>query len=334
MRVAVVHNALAPGETDPSTLDVLAQAEHIRDALADKGHTAKILPLGRDIASHLADLRRFKADVVFNLVESVDNLAALHPAAAAVWELAGVPHTGSPADALHVATDKALAKSRMQASGIPTPEWALCERGGKSSAWRVVPGPWFLKPALEDASLGIEEDSVVRAASAMPRRIRALQEKFQQPVLVERYIDGREFNLSVLAGPNGPQALPPAEMVFVDYPPGKERVLGFRSKWDPEAFEYNHTVRRFRFGREDAPLLRALKAAALRCWRVFGLRGYARVDFRVDQHNSIYVLEINTNPCLSPDAGFAAAVAEAGLSRAEMAQRILEDAVWLPGQSR
>jgi D-alanine-D-alanine ligase len=123
-------------------------------------------------------------------------------------------------------------------------------------------------------------------------------------------------------------------MVFVDYPPGKERVLGYRAKWDPTAFEYAHTVRRFDFLPHEAGLLERMREVALRCWTVFQLQGYARVDMRVDDEAHIFVIEINANPCLTPDAGFAAAVARGGISPVEMVQSILEDSVWVPRQAR
>lgn len=329
MRVAVVHNAIAKGEADPSTLDVLDQAQHIRQALLDAGHAAELFPFDRDVAKILRRLARYRAEYVFNLVESVEGHAALHPCAAAIWEMLGLPHSGCSARALEHTTDKALAKTLLARAGIPTAEWALCD--GETDAWRAVSGPWILKPMMEDASIGIDEDSVVRDPAALPGKLRALRRRFPlQPILVERYIEGREFNISILAMRDGPCVLPPVEMVFVDYPPGKERVLGFRAKWDPTAFEYDHTVRRFDFPPEDAPGIERLRALAKQCWEALGLNGYARVDVRVDDQWRLFVIEINANPCLSPDAGFAAAVARAGLSPARMVQHILEDSVWVP----
>jgi D-alanine-D-alanine ligase len=144
----------------------------------------------------------------------------------------------------------------------------------------------------------------------------------------ESYVHGREFNLSVLAGAGGPEVLPPAEIVFEAYPEGKPRIVGYRAKWDETSFEYTHTVRRFEFAGADAPLIGALGSLALRCWDLFGLRGYARVDFRVDESGGPWILEVNANPCISPDAGFVAAAERAGLSFEHVVERIVDD---LPG---
>jgi D-alanine-D-alanine ligase len=142
----------------------------------------------------------------------------------------------------------------------------------------------------------------------------------------EQFIDGREFNLSVLACQGGAEVLPPAEMRFIDYPAGKWKVVGYRAKWDEASFESLHTQRSFEFAKSERPLLQNLIDMAKRCWHLFGLRGYARVDFRVDERNQPWVLEINANPCLSPDAGFVAAASQAGLSYRQVVERILQDA--------
>jgi D-alanine-D-alanine ligase len=141
----------------------------------------------------------------------------------------------------------------------------------------------------------------------------------------ERFIDGREFNLSILAGVQGPQVLPPAEIRF-DFPPGRKRIVDYRAKWDEESLEYRATRRSFEFAPDDAPLLERLESLALRCWRLFELKGYARVDFRVDGEGNPFVLEINANPCISPDSGFVAAAARAGILFWELACRIVADA--------
>lgn len=356
MKVLIAHNAIDAAETDPSTLDVLEQARFISDSLARAGHRAELLAFDRDLRGALERLEQARPDMVFNLVESVEGDARLHPAAAAFFELLGIPHTGSSARALELATDKHLSKVLLRAAGIATPEWACCmgettrrgpcrpARGGSTqhdvesgearSIASDVPAPWILKPAQEDASIGIDEDSVVRDAAALPGKLDEMQKRFPtQPILVERYIEGREFNVSLLASPGGPEALPVAEIVFDGYGPGKERVVGYRAKWDPTAPEYHNTRRSYDHPATDAALIGRVREAALACWKLFDLHGYARVDLRADERETPYVIEINANPCLSPDAGFAAAAARAAILPERTAQRILEDPVCLPRRS-
>ena len=146
-----------------------------------------------------------------------------------------------------------------------------------------------------------------------------------KPFFAERFIEGREFNLSLLG--DTPEVLPPAEIDFSAFPADKPRIVGFGAKWTEASFEFQNTPRRFDFPPADAPLIRWLTDLAIECWRLFGLRGYARVDFRVDAAGQPWILEINTNPCIAPTSGFAAAVEQAGLSYDDGIQRIVEAAL-------
>jgi D-alanine-D-alanine ligase len=146
---------------------------------------------------------------------------------------------------------------------------------------------------------------------------------FHGDCFAEQFVDGREFNLSMLTGETGPEVLPPAEIRFDSYPEGKMRVVGYKAKWVENSFEYHNTPRSFEFSPVDIPLLSRLEEIAEECWRIFELRGYARVDFRVDRTGAPWVLEVNSNPCLSSDGGFAAAAAKRGLSLTDVVERII-----------
>jgi D-alanine-D-alanine ligase len=117
--------------------------------------------------------------------------------------------------------------------------------------------------------------------------------------------------------------LPIAEMCF-DYPADKPRILGYRAKWDTESFEYQHTQRRFLAADQDVDLQRRLIDIGKKCWSVFGLKGYARIDFRVDSSGQVFVLEMNANPCISDDSGFVAAAIQGGLTQQQLIQRIID----------
>ena len=183
----------------------------------------------------------------------------------------------------------------------------------------------------------MNDDSVVRLAdlrvggksveAGLANLIARKAAELGTPHFAEDYIDGREFNLSVLATDLGPSVLPSAEIEFTDFPADKPKIVGHDAKWNEHTAEYMNTPRRFTFTHGDQPLLDELQSLARRCWEVFCLRGYARVDFRVDADGQPWILEINANPCLSPDAGFAAAVAQAGLTFDTVVSRILHDAL-------
>ena len=127
-------------------------------------------------------------------------------------------------------------------------------------------------------------------------------------------------------GPAGPEVLPPAEIAFTGYPEDRPKIVDYDAKWNPGMFGYDNTPRVFEFAEADTLLLEYLRSLALRCWRVFSLSGYARVDFRVDRGGKPWILEINTNPCLAPDAGFAAAASRAGIGYADLIARIVDAA--------
>jgi len=321
MRVVVLYTPAAP-DAPPQELDGLAQRDAVSQALQELGHDVRAVPLSLDLASTRDQIARLAPDCVFNLVESVggrDRLIHLAPALLEAMELA---FTGASEAATILTTCKPLAKRLLRAHGAPTPDW-WPEPGAPDPRGAVV-----LKSAWDHGSVGLDEEAVAQVASPeeLAGRLRGLAAARRCQVFAERYIEGREFNLSLLAGPDGPRVLPPAEIRFLDYAQGKPRVVGYRAKWQADSFEYSHTPRTFEFPQSDGPLLARLADLALRCWDVFGLRGYARVDFRVDEQGGPWILEVNVNPCLTPDAGFAAAVDRGRLSYAQAVERILADA--------
>jgi len=334
MRVLVLYNQVSAA-ADEAERDVLVQAEAIQDALRQLGHEP--IPWGCSLRlEELKDrLLTVRPEVVFNLVESLGGSDWLAYAATGLLDVLRIPYTGSPTQALMISNDKVLAKRLLRLAGLPTPDWFLTEpdalSSGQSAYGQCSPpeGHYVIKAIREHASVGLDEAAVVRVSHAAELQSALVQagQRLGRPVLAERFIEGREFNLSLLAGPNGPEVLPPAEIDFSAFPPEKVRIVGYAAKWDADSFEYHHTPRRFDFPASDRPLLDRLEQLALACWRLLDLGGYARVDFRVDQTGQPWILEINTNPCLSPDAGFAAAVQQAGLSYTQAIQRIVQDAL-------
>src|SRR5262249_32556101 len=224
---------------------------------------------------------------------------------------------------MYLTSNKPLAKRLLAAAGIATPEWV--ELGAPGQPAPAFPGPYIVKSVWEHASIGIDDSSVVEEARKVAAVARRRQRRFGGEWFAERFIDGREFNLSLLGGRGEVELLPPAEMLFVDYPAGKRRIVDYAAKWHAGSFEFCNTVRRFEFGEADRTLVQQLEGIAKACWRLFGLRGYARIDCRVDADGQPWALEINVNPCLSPDAGFAAAAARRGLDLVAVVDRIVAD---------
>jgi D-alanine-D-alanine ligase len=163
--------------------------------------------------------------------------------------------------------------------------------------------------------------------SALQTRLAEHAKALGCPCYAEQYIDGREFNVSLLGRAGQPQVLPIAEIDFSRFPPHKPRIVGYDAKWTEHSFEYGSTPRKFDFAPSDRHVLDELESMASATWDLFGLAGYVRVDFRVDADSRPWVLEINANPCLSPDGGFAAALERAGIGFDQAIQSILTDSV-------
>ena len=326
MKVVILYDRIAREGSNPDQSDALVQAEAIGRALSDLGHESVDMSFSMDIKAFLKEIGEAYPQLVFNLVESVEGHGRLIHFPASILDLLGIPYTGAPADALYLTSSKILSKKIFAGAGIPTPPFYAPGDLKKKSI--PLTGPYIIKSVWEHASVGLEESSVlsVKSSGQLLAEMEKRHDQLGGDCFAEQFIDGREFNLSILASQEGPEVLPPAEMRFVDYPPGKWKVVGYRAKWDDASFESLHTQRSFEFAKSDRPLLQKLADTAKKCWHLFDLKGYARVDFRVDEENQPWVLEINANPCLSPDAGFVAAASQAGLSYRQVVERIIQDA--------
>jgi D-alanine-D-alanine ligase len=280
-------------------------------------------------------LESLDPDLVFNLVESLGGHGRLIHLFPVLLDAMGVLYTGSQTETIWMTSHKVMAKRYMLAAGIQTPAWVGPYPKDLTSTLSPKPSSstdgsaqnWIIKSLWEHASVGLESDSIISKASGIDicMELSKRAAGLGGACFAEDYIHGREFNLSILAGYDGPQVLPPAEIIFEGFDRSRPLIVGYRAKWKTDSFEYRHTPRRFDFDSEDETLLAVLKDLALKCWQVFGLRGYARVDFRVDGHGTPWILEINANPCISPDAGFVATVNAAGIDLTEAVDRIIQD---------
>jgi len=330
MRIAVVHNEVT-ADDGPDAKDVLVQVNAVTAELAALGHEVSCLGCTLDLEDMQRQLTKLTPHLVFNLVESLGGYGCLIHLFPALLEALKIPYTGSDAESIRLTSNKTAAKDRMAAAGLPTPDWIGpypgCGAAGSGNEF-ARDRRWIIKSTWEHASIGLDADSLVQAGSTsllmaeMTKRVSSLG----GACFAEEFIEGREFNLSILGGDNGPTVLPPAEICFDEFDPGKPRIVDYRAKWAEDSFEYHNTPRSFDFKADDAVLLAELGKLACRCWDVFRLRGYARVDFRVDVENRPWILEVNANPCLSPDAGFAAALSRARISFRDVVDVIVADA--------
>lgn len=315
MRVLVLHSQIA-ADAPPDERDTLVAAEAVASALMEAGHTAAqapFVPEPQALAAHVAGF-----DLVFNLVESVYGDDALAACAPAMLEKLGVPFTGSGAAAIAITADKPATKRILRAVRLPTPDWSELPRWeGLTDRVRYI-----VKAATADASVGLDDDAVVVGTKTVRARAHASSARHGGRWFAERYVEGREFNVAILADKDGPHVLPPAEMCFTGWDADKPKIVGYAAKWDDADPDGAKMLRHFGAEAEEPELARRLRELSLRCWDVFDLRGYARVDFRVDEAGQPSILEINSNPCLEPAAGFAAAAVQAGYNYAGLIDHI------------
>lgn len=319
--IGIVHNepVSSGSQFSEASLDILFQVEAIESALKELGYASVRIPFTRDIRSFLEAVTKSKVEAALNLCETVDEETTLSGHPAAVLELLGIPFSGSPSISLMLTTDKVTTKRLLRAMGMDTPNYAVCSKEDPACPFDLR-YPVIVKPRYEDASIGIDQESVFESAKSLRKGIREFSEKFGD-VLVEEYIGGRELNVSLMGYPSA-KVLAVADIDFSEFPEHLYPIVGYRAKWDKASFEYHNTPRRFPHDLHPF-LLSAVKRTAVACFKLFMLRDYGRVDMRVDGTGKAYVLEVNANPCLSPDAGFAAAAHHRGMTYSEMVDRLV-----------
>lgn len=323
MNVVLLHGAdAAESPEDP----VLAQIE---SALRALGHEPTRVAVDSEVEPVIAALRAAEPALVFNLAESFGGKSALESNVAALLNLIGLRYTGSSPAALLMAGDKSLTKKVLRFHSILTPQFATLYRGALDHVGDLG-FPLIVKPPQEDASLGITSKSVVRDIRELLGTMDLLQREFQSPVLVEEFVEGREFYVGVL-GNASPIALPVIELDFSAFPPDRPKVASWEAKWgDGGTGGASETGAEFAgtrsvFPTDVAPeLLARMQAVAVESFNALRLRDYGRVDFRVTPDEKVYVIEVNPNCYLEQSGEFSRAAAESGLAHDALVARIVE----------
>lgn len=301
--------------------DVGAVEESLRE-LGFRPCVFRIERFSKDLIQVLLDV---SPKFVFNLCEEIDENSELEMCMAGLLELMEIPYTGSKPLVLGLALNKFRLKQILHSAGIPAPRGYLGYSQEKGTLPRGMRFPVIVKPSREDASLGINDNSVCRTAGQVKKQVRYIHNVYKQEALVEEFLEGREFNVSIM-GEENPEVLAISEIDFSGLPEGEPRIVGYCAKWDEESPLFSATVPVC-----PADISKRLENRiidlAIRSYQCIGCRDYARVDMRTDSRGSLYVLEVNPNPDISPKAGFAKAARTAGYSYTGMIRRISEAAM-------
>ncbi len=300
--------------------DILGTVLEVEKYLVEQGFNVKKIGIKRkSIGKFLHEINRFKPSVIFNLCEEVDRDSTKEKSAAALYELLGVPFTGNGSFALMVCLDKAMTKRILKSNGIPTPPFKIFADDSKGDLPFSLPA--IVKPIHEDGSTGITARSVVRNHRNLVARIAYIHRKFKQPALVEKYLPGRELQVSLLGNRN-PTILAVAELSYRGLPRRLPRIVTYSAKWKKNSRYYKYTNPIIP-ARIEANLQKRVEEISRKIFEMFNLRGYARIDFRV-KGNKPFVIDVNPNPDLSLDAGFARAAHYAGLGYPRLVRRLVE----------
>jgi D-alanine-D-alanine ligase len=252
------------------------------------------------------------------MCEGLDGVAALEPSVISALEVLGVPFTGSSSWTAALCLRKHVVNSFLERAGLPVPPFGMIRRGAPLP---TVGFPAICKPSAEDASIGVEQRSVVRTTRALASRVAAMHERWNE-ILVQRYIDGREVNVGIVAN----SALPVAEIMFDGLPKKMWRIVSYRSKWIAGSDEDLGTVPVCPADLTEM-LTEEIKQLALAAWRLVGGTGYGRVDLRIDSAGRPWILEVNANPDIAPDAGLARMANAAGVDFAALILTVCDEAL-------
>lgn len=322
-RVAIIYNTTYPSRYDSlgeqkAILGVLDAVRAVAGALRELGYEVTPVRLTPPLEEVKKRLKSLDVELVFNLFEGFDGQPETEAEIADILTTIGMPYTGSPSPALRLSLDKTRVKAALQKNVIDTPAFQLLSP-------ETVPEfqlkyPCIVKPHGEDASHGISRESVVDNRATLKQQVARISESYGGKALVEEFIDGREFNITVI-GNSEPSVLPVSEINYT-LPAGTPRILTYASKWDPDSVEFRGTEVVCPARITDYESQR-LGEVVLKTFRLVGCRGYARVDLRVDKDGRVYVLEVNPNPDISPGSGAVRQAAATGMNYPLFISRIV-----------
>ena len=322
-RIAIIYNEPLPcryqstGE-QAAVLGVLEEVEAVYKALNELGYPVSRTPLLPPLDQVRETLARLEADLVFNLFEGFDGRPETEAAVAYQLSELGLRYTGCSGAALSLALDKGKTKALLQAAGLNTPRYQILD--GDSLAEFDLNYPCIVKPYAEDASHGISEMSVVSAFPSLERQTIWVSSLYGGKALVEEFIEGREFNTTVL-GDGNPTVLPISEIAYA-LPPGAPRILTYAAKWEPRSTYYEATIAVCP-AEIESQLWEQIESAATLAFNTLGCAGYARVDFRLDAGERLHIIEVNPNPDISPTSGAARQAQAAGMSYRDFIERVV-----------
>ncbi len=303
---------------------IIEEIQAVENAVRSLGHESIVMAVREEISPIIHWLKEYEPDVVFNLCESVYGNSCWEMNIPALLDLFRIPYTGSPPLTLGLCQDKGKVKDILQSHGILTPRYKIFERAVGPVKGNIF--PIIVKPLHEDGSLGITRESVVFDDETLSKQIRYIIEQYQQPALVEEFVDGRELNVGLMETNGSVGILPISEIDYTEFPKGIPKICGYEAKWVVESAEFQKTKPVCPASLEWL-MEKKVGQIASRVFKLFECRDYARVDIRIDREGKIYVLEVNPNPDISPQSGMARALKVQGTTYTGFVGNLIERAL-------
>ena len=303
---------------------IIEEIQAVENAVRSLGYESIVMAIREEISPIIHWLKEYQPDVVFNLCESVYGNSCWEMNIPALLDLFRISYTGSPPLTLGLCQDKGKVKDILQSHGILTPRYKIFEQTAGPVRGNIF--PIIVKPLHEDGSLGITRESVVFDDKTLSKQIQYILEQYQQPALVEEFVDGRELNVGLMETNGNLGVLPISEIDYTEFPEGAPKICGYEAKWVTESAEYQKTKPVCPASLEWL-MKKKVEDIAIKVFKLFECRDYARVDISIDRDGSIYVLEVNPNPDISPQSGMARALNVQGTTYTEFVGNLIERAL-------
>jgi D-alanine-D-alanine ligase len=326
LKVLALFDAIAPTTIDQDLTAELQTDDwkteaHVLAALQQLGYTMQHLAIFDDLDLLRQKLQSFEPDVIFNLADQFKNNRAFDQNIVSFLEMQGVPFTGCSSTGLTLCKHKGISKKILGYHRIHVPEFAVIGRGKRIGRAKPLRFPVLVKPLKEEASLGISQASLVESDDQFKERVQFIHEKYNNDVIAEEYIEGRELYVSIL-GNHRLEVFPIRELIFKEVPPDEPKIATYRAKWDEDYRKRWGLANQFAEGLDPA-LIREIEHVCKRIYHLLTIDGYARLDLRLTTDQKLYFIEANPNPILAQDEDFAQSAARAGSAYPRLIDRIL-----------
>jgi D-alanine-D-alanine ligase len=330
LKVLALFDAMGPPPADGDLTAELKKEDrkterNVLDALAKLEHAAEHLVIFDDLDPLRQKLQTFQPHVIFNLADQFKNNRAFDQNIASFLELQGLHFTGCGSSGLLLCKNKGISKKILGYHRIHVPNFVTIARGKRIARPRKLKFPILVKPLKEEASLGISQASLVENDEQFKERVQFIHEKYDNDVIAEEYIEGRELYVGIL-GHHRLQVFPIRELVFKQVPPDEPKIATYKAKWDEEYRKRWGLENQFAEGLDPA-VVRKIEDTCKRIYRLLTIDGYARIDLRLTPNNEIYFIEANPNPILAEDEDFAQSAQKAGITYPELIERIMRTAL-------